>query len=328
MTNPYSIQYNENRFNFNFINNVFQEEQIKSFFSDNSIFQNSISNDNWNKRLPNQIFFFNNIIERNNIPSFNESISENQIFYSNNEDTSSQNEEKYFINLPSTLSRSKSNQNDEIKLNRIRKNKKEKIFKIQKDNKNIGRIKKNSKYVGKHDKFSEDNIIRKIKGRFLEKCRLAINNEYKRFLLNIKQNNCKLHDLLQRITPKVSRKIRKGDNLEWLDSRLYEVFSEEVSVKCSLYKSDYNKKEIKKIFEKNEAQNVISLLNKPVKEMYDAFIYNKKIWGFSNLDDDIEELRKKLEKENDENIEEYLKKYKNTALNLEEIFVKKIPRNN
>lgn len=55
--------------------------------------------------------------------------------------------------------------------------------------------------------------------------------------------------------------------------------------------------------------------------MYYAFIYNKKIWGFSTLGDDVEELRKKLEKENDENIEEYLKKYKNTELNLEEIFV-------
>ena len=42
----------------------------------------------------------------------------------------------------------------------------------------------------------------------------------------------------------------------------------------------------------------------------------------------LKNLEKKLEKENDENIEEYLKKYKNTALNLEEIFVKKSPRNN
>ena len=327
MTNLDSIQYNENRFNF--INNFFLEEQFKSFFPDDSIFKDSISIDNENiGAFRNQKFFFNSKIERNNILSFNETISENQIIYSNIGDTSSQNEEKYLINSPSTLSKSKSNQNNEIKLNRVRKNKKEKIFKIQKDNKNIGRIKKNSKYVGKHDKFSEDNLIRKIKGRFLEKCRLAINNEYKKFILNIKQNNSKFHNLLQRITPKVSRKIRKEDNLEWLGSRLCEVFSEEVSVKCSLYNSDYNKKEIKKIFEKNEAKNVISLLNKPVKEMYDAFIYNKKIWGFSNLDDDVEELRKKLEKENDENIEEYLKKYKNTALNLEEIFVKKSPRNN
>ena len=184
MTNLDSIQYNENRFNF--INNFFLEEQFKSFFPDDSIFKDSISIDNENiGAFRNQKFFFNSKIERNNILSFNETISENQIIYSNIGDTSSQNEEKYLINSPSTLSKSKSNQNNEIKLNRVRKNKKEKIFKIQKDNKNIGRIKKNSKYVGKHDKFSEDNLIRKIKGRFLEKCRLAINNEYKKFILNI-----------------------------------------------------------------------------------------------------------------------------------------------
>lgn len=62
--------------------------------------------------------------------------------------------------------------------------------------------------------------------------------------------------------------------------------------------------------------------------MYDAFIYNKKIWGFSTLSDDLKELRKKLEKDNDEDIEEYLEKYRDTALNLENIFNKKSPRNN
>ena len=49
-----------------------------------------------------------NKIERNNILSFTESISENQISYSNFRDTSSNNEEKYLINSPSTLSKSKS----------------------------------------------------------------------------------------------------------------------------------------------------------------------------------------------------------------------------
>ena len=102
MTNLDSIQYNENRFNF--INNFFLEEQFKSFFPDDSIFKDSISIDNENiGAFRNQKFFFNSKIERNNILSFNETISENQIIYSNIGDTSSQNEEKYLINSPSTL---------------------------------------------------------------------------------------------------------------------------------------------------------------------------------------------------------------------------------
>ena len=35
-----------------------------------------------------------------------------------------------------------------------------------------------------------------------------------------------------------------------------------------------------------------------------------------------------MEKDNEEDIEEYLKKYEETAKNLENIFIRKIPRNN
>ena len=56
-------------------------------------------------------------------------------------------------------------------------NKNRKIFKIIKINKKIGRIKSNSTLKGFHNKLSQDNIIRKIKGRFHEKLRLYINEE-------------------------------------------------------------------------------------------------------------------------------------------------------
>ena len=62
--------------------------------------------------------------------------------------------------------------------------KKEKIFLITKKNKRIGRIKKNSLLKGKHNKLCQDNIIRKIKGRFHEKLRIYINSEYKNYLIN------------------------------------------------------------------------------------------------------------------------------------------------
>ena len=100
--------------------------------------------------------------------------------------------------------------------------KREKIFEIRKDNKKIGRIKKNTIYVGSIIDFVK--IIRKIKGRFLGKCRIAINNEYKKYLFN-NNNNLKKNDLLQRITPKVSRKIKRDENLRWLRSKMYQVFS-------------------------------------------------------------------------------------------------------
>ena len=59
--------------------------------------------------------------------------------------------------------------------------KKEKIFDISKVNKRKGRLKKNSIVIGKHNKFAEDNIIRKIKRKFLENLRIYINKEYKKY---------------------------------------------------------------------------------------------------------------------------------------------------
>ena len=60
-------------------------------------------------------------------------------------------------------------------------NKKNKIFEISKVNKRLGRLKKNSAISGKHSKLAEDNIIRKIKRRFIENLRIYINKEYKNY---------------------------------------------------------------------------------------------------------------------------------------------------
>ena len=230
--------------------------------------------------------------------------------------------------MHSSYSKLNSNQLKSIDIKAFeKKKKKNKIFKIGKDNKNKGRIRKNTNFIGKHDKFSEDNIIRKFKGRFIEKCRIYINKEYKRFLLTKKNDIKNIKVLLQRISPKLSKKIKKEDNLKWLNSKLNKVFSEKVSVKCSLYESDYNKKEIQKLYKENEAKNVLNILNRPVKEMLNAFIQNK-IPGFDSLNEDINELKEKMKKNNQDNIKEYLIKYKHTALNFESIFINKNSRSN
>ena len=231
------------------------------------------------------------------------------------------------INLNSNISNSNIIQYQDINLKpKERKNKE--IFKIYKDNKNKGRIKKSSNLIGKHNKFSEDNIIRKIKGRFHEKVRLYINKEYKRYLIKHKHDIKKIKDLLQRITPRVSRKIKRDENLKWLKSKLYQVYSENVSIKCSLYEPDYNKKQIEKLFREDKAKNVIDILNKPIKEMFLKFCNNIKVEGFKTLNEDLKELKQKLIEEGEENINEYLKKYENVAKNMENIFINKNSRNN
>lgn len=228
-------------------------------------------------------------------------------------------------NILSTKGQSKTNNIKDLGLKPLQYNK-NKIYKITKDFKGKGRIKKNTNFVGKHNKFAEDNIIRKIKGRFLEYCRLYINYSYKKYFLNNNQTNKKYHNLLQRIDSKMVKQIKKERNIEWFDTKLYEIFSHNVSEKCSQYKEDYNKKQIKLLFDKNEVTDVIQILNMPVREMYENFIINKKREGFKTLENDLEEIKKKMIEENEDNIEEYLNKYEFIAQNLESIFMKKNPR--
>jgi hypothetical protein len=229
-----------------------------------------------------------------------------------------------YNNLFSTNSYSRSIRQNNENLNE--KNNKM-IFRIEKDNKNKGRIRKNSNLKGRHNKFSEDNIIRKIKCRFLEKCRMYINNEYRKYKLKHRRHK-KKDDWIQRINPKVSRIIKRDDNLKWLKSKLYEIYSEKVSTKCSLHKPDHNKKEIEKLLKKNKAKDVISILNKSVKEMFYIFCNNIKIEGFETLDDDLKSLKEKLIKDKEYNIDIYLEKYKNVVKSFETIFIKKNSRNN
>jgi hypothetical protein len=81
-----------------------------------------------------------------------------------------------------------SNINEDINSSSVKRNnclyRNEKIFKIVKINKKIGRIKKDSALKGIHNKVSQDNIIRKIKRRFHENLRLYINKEYKKYIIN------------------------------------------------------------------------------------------------------------------------------------------------
>jgi hypothetical protein len=132
---------------------------------------------------------------------------------------------------------------------------------------------------------------------------------------------------MKRISPKVSRRIKKEDNLKWFESKIFEIFSEKVSLKYSLNNPDLNKKKINKLIGLNEAKNVINILNTNVEELYYKYINNVKIDGFKTLKDDMEELEVHMESTNQENVKEYLQKYEYIAKNLKSIFLQKIARN-
>ena len=208
----------------------------------------------------------------------------------------------------------------------LRKNNK-KIFKIIKINKKLGRIKKNSLLNGKHNKLSEDNIIRKIKARFHEKLRLYINIEYNKYILKKTQKNRHTNNWLKKISPKISRKIKKEENLQWFQSKIYEIFSNNISLRYSSHLVNSNKKKIERLLSLNEKNKIIEILNSSIEAMFDKYINNEKIEGFKTLEDDINELRTQMKKSSQSNIEEYLIKYEEVAKNMKQIFILKNSRN-
>ena len=133
--------------------------------------------------------------------------------------------------------------------------------------------------------------------------------------------------MIKKINPQVSRKIRKEDNLKWFESKIFEIFSENISKRYSAYIPDLNKKKISRLMKLNEATNVIDILNTNIEVLFNKYTNNKKIDGFKTLKDDIDELKKDMEKTNQENINEYLNKYEYIAKNMKNIFIKKNTRN-
>ena len=143
------------------------------------------------------------------------------------------------------------------KYNINNKEKNDKPFKIVKINKKIGRIKKNSIIMGKHNRLSEDNIIRKIKARFHEKLRLYINNEYDKFVKKNNPNTKNKMNWLKKINPKISRKIKKEENLKWFNSKINEILSTNISSRYFSRSPDSNKKKIERVISLNKTNNII-----------------------------------------------------------------------
>jgi hypothetical protein len=196
-------------------------------------------------------------------------------------------------------------------------------------NKKKGRIKKNMNicYITKHNKFSQDNIIRKIKRKFTESCRKYINYIYKQYLLKNKEKD--KNDIkdcfLRKVSPEIVRQIKKSENIKWLNTKLRDVYSVNISY-CNKNEKDYNIKNIEELYKEGKAIDIINLLNRTVKDLFVEYCSNEKKEGFKKLDDDILRIKNKMIKENEEQIEEYIRRYKYIATHFENIFMDKIER--
>ena len=226
--------------------------------------------------------------------------------------------DNYFDNTNSTDNNGKetdhtNNTNNTI-INTKTQIEKNKIFDIKKVSKRIGRRKHDKpelyKYEAVHTKYRQDNIIQKIKIHFINSTMDLINRKYNEYL-NIDSKK----RLLQKIKPNFTKIFTKKGNQEFLEKKLKDVFSEELSERCSTFhdKKNYNKEQIEKLYEKNKAKNVINILDKSLKEMYRIYIMENNGMKEYNLKYDLIQIEQK-------NGKEYAQEYNKKAMDFLNLF--------
>ena len=233
---------------------------------------------------------------------FKDDDSDFKSYINNNLNITEKKEEKYVFQIR--------NENKLIK--KINKNIKP-IFKITKVNK-LGRTKKNESRKGKHNKLSQDNVIRRFKVQFINNLLQYVNSLFK--INNYGKSKTPIN-IIKKTNSIFVKSINKEDNLKWLDTKLKDTFSQQISTKLSNFDMDYNKKLLERIYEKNEEKNVIKILQKTIKDMLFIYINNdpeNEYPGFKTLKDDIKKFNDLGE------TEAYIEMYDLVAKSFEMIF--------
>ena len=189
-----------------------------------------------------------------------------------------------------------------------------KIFKIEKKIKR-GRSKKSSNKMGKHNKYKWDNLIRRFKVFLTNNIYNYINDSFE---VNKNKDRQKKIKTIKYVSSKLIKSIKKVDNLNWINSKLKDFYSNEVSSRFFTYNNQYNKKLIDKIYKKGKEKKVIEILEKTIYDFWEIYINgdkDNKYNGFKTLKDDIIILREKKGE-----TEKYIEKYIYYSKNFMEIF--------
>ena len=250
-------------------------------------------------------------------------LNEKFSFFSEKEETVEK--EENFNNLTNreTGETEKSQSKDYRKKAIIKKlQKSEIIFDIKKISRKLGRLKNNckiKKFIVSHDKFADDNIIRKIKGKFLKYLEDYLNVLYSDYI------GIKSSKLILQIDPSVSRNMNPKYNLEWFDKKIKDVFSYKISPKFKKFNANENIIRIRQFYEKekNNPIKLIQILEMKIRDIYNIYIKDEKEEGFEefiNLNCNKKYLESEMHKKNEDKIKEYLEKYDFFAKNLEKKF--------
>ena len=193
----------------------------------------------------------------------------------------------------------------------------------------LGRKKKNSGEKGVHNKFSEDNIIRKIKPIVNNSLRQFINIKIKECLdlSKINFNGIKHKDIkFLKIKQNQVKDTNVENNKKLLNKKVKDFFNDKRSGNFSSYSENFNGLLIEKLYEIDTDKKVVCILEKTFLECLRYFRMDEDILNDPNysclkgLEKSFLELKKKLLKDNDEI---YSKKLIYSIKNFEAIILKK-----
>ena len=174
----------------------------------------------------------------------------------------------------------------------------------------LGRKKKNGIEKGKHNKYSPDNIIKKIKRIFFKYIIIYINLIKEKHAPN-QQENFQFKNLSYE---NYINNLKKDKEILLLNKPLKDFVSLEISSKHGL-NFDFNRQKMEKILEEEkDNQKLKSILNMTFDEWIDIFTFKKKVdddLEFNGLQDVLEDLYDKVDVEYFSRFIFYLFNYKN-----------------
>jgi hypothetical protein len=193
------------------------------------------------------------------------------------------------------------------------------------DKKKCGRKRKNENNTTEHNKFSDDNVRRRVKHLCFKYLLLFINSQIKE-IYNNKIGQGIFQKQLQTLNQSQISNAKILFNQQLLEKNLGEIFSDKVTGKLTNIPSDHNKKLIQKLINEEDIEKRIyfqKLFNVKLKDCFEHFSGNKVIDELEGMElfNEISEITSEyLEKYEDgkdyiQQLEYYLKNYENIIKN-------------
>ena len=159
-----------------------------------------------------------------------------------------------------------------------------------------------------HDKFREDNKMRRIKTNFIKHIYKELNSSlygHKKFF---------------KINEDFKKNINIKDNIELMDMTIAEIIENNTAPSENINSKNYNQTLIKEIFEKNKDTKAIKILNTKYIDLLNDF-KNK------HLDTFLRDIYKTdIKKESKEDVQRYIDDIKQLLFDYEFWFKSRIPR--